>query len=232
MAAVCCESAPNESDSRAVTSSSLAGPSRTEIAKAEEHHIGPRGAFEKPGSSLLTSQRQWTSHLEYCDFGFRSSGDAALDVVRLGALCGQSNGLTKGSAWSMRFDDDTDEARRTWASSVKGKQEPSSCGRATIGLSGAHQLGVRVELRKAGATEPLFSCHLLRSGFCPERELACDVSEVHISPQEVDGSPPATDDSSNVGTDGEGLAVQLEWWALPSGSGSERLPFEQGGELQ
>jgi hypothetical protein len=237
LGAVSCESAPDESDLRAVTSASLAGPGHTEIAKADEDYIGPTAASEKP-SSPITSRRQWTSHLEYCDLGFRSSGDAALDVVRLGALCGYSNGLTKGSAWTLRFDtaarsepevaataqadvapiEPTGDRNHAWVGSVRGKQELSSCGRLTIGLSGVHQRGVHVELRRARAAEPLFTCQLSYSGFCPERELACDVSEVHVAPLEVDDEPQPVDGSVDARTDGHGLSVRLEWWALPTGS--------------
>lgn len=223
---VCCERAPNESDLQAVTSGSLAGPSRTIIAKADEHHIGPNEVLEKPSSPLPS--RQWTSHLEYCDFGFRSSGDAAVDVVRLGALCGHSNGLTKGSAFVLRR---TDEVNHTWFGSVRGNHESSTCGRITVGLAGGHEHEVRVELRKAGATEALFTCHVLRSGFCPERELACDVSEVQVVLGEVDDNARSSDDSVDARTDGEGLAVHLEWWTLPSGSGAVPLPNTLGGHL-
>lgn len=194
-----CRAGPQDLDDPGAQPRSLAGASSAETTKAlNSTDVTPT---RDDRSDVLAPEPSWKSHIEYCDRGFRSTGDVRVDLTRLGALCGPSNGLS-----------------REWGSSVvvpltgvpigqvlRGATSAAGCGRLAVGFvaPGAGELVVRS--MRAG-TSDADECRLSQSGFCPPDALTCDRSALSV--QWVAAAQAENEPS-------ETLTMSMEWWALP-----------------
>lgn len=144
------------------------------------------------------------THLHYCDAGFVGSGDPELDLVRLGAMCGVSNGLVHVASLAPQLRERASEELRAstgelalfeWVSGSSFRREASTCGRLAIGIAGDNHTPLTVLVRDS-AQRIVAHCQLEGSGFCPPRALSCDAHDVVLR------SPGA-------------LTLLMEWWAFP-----------------
>lgn len=124
----------------------------------------------------------WRSHLQYCDFGYTPTHRIDLDLVRLGALCGASNGLTRGPR-TVKEVQVSEPLRIPLAELSRG------CGRVVVAVQGtneatadrqtlsSHQLLVRVE----SGGRVVASCDLWHSSWCPAAEVICDLPDAFLT---------------------------------------------------
>ncbi len=217
MVALCCGacrvSSPGEFDVNAAQPESLAGPGHTEIPKAAGRSSDVGAATERSAIGP-TPTGPWSSHLEYCDLGFKPGDDANVDLVRLGALCGRSNGLVEVSSFAPRTDA-VGSSEEPWSAPLRGKREATTCGRLAIGLVDAGGGAIAVELRGGAGHEVLAECQLSKSGFCPARSLVCDASELRVSHAPRALHRGSTGYELRMGA-GDGVTVRLAWWAFPA----------------
>src|SRR5690606_8871871 len=84
-----CRAPSGDEISQAAQPASVAGARLFETAKAKDSITDVRPSMEEvPAAAQPTAQA--TSHLSYCDRGFRTTGNPRVDLARLGALCGPS----------------------------------------------------------------------------------------------------------------------------------------------
>lgn len=123
----------------------------------------PGKPVARAGSAPHTGHRD---HYQYCDSGFQPSGNPELDVWRLGALCGPSNGLERweklqrsnaGSEAAARFEFETEEV-------------------VCVRVAAAVEHGQAFEIEVSRNDQVVASCALKGAGWCPERGPACDGS--------------------------------------------------------
>jgi hypothetical protein len=152
------------------------------------------------------------SHLEYCDQGFRTTSNSRVDLTRLGALCGVSNGLTR--VWSHDWLVDGRESGDGpfVEQELRGASAAAGCGRFAIGFvhdNEAPELVVDALARDQRLSE----CRLSQSGFCPSHSLVCNPTRVKLQLARGDGAEEPGDATSS--TPQSPLKVNVEWWALP-----------------
>lgn len=156
-----------------------------------------------------TSSTGWKSHLEYCSVGFRSTRNPRVDVARLGALCGPSNGSSRAWSTELRVDDlpSSDEpVRHHW----RGAREAKGCGRFLVGFVPDDGAALIVEV---GGREPSqVECRLSQSGWCPSDHWVCDPTQLGLRA----AAPPREAESGEALPALSLSKVNVEWWALPS----------------
>ncbi len=101
------------------------------------------------------------TRLPQCARGYRSSQDPKLDALRLGALCGPSNGLALEPAWVFAPRDDDEVVR---ASLEEGECVWAVATSATVS---------KFELTWVGGANVVASCELEGFGWCPISEPLC-----------------------------------------------------------
>jgi hypothetical protein len=119
-------------------------------------------------TSLEALRSKGEDHLGYCAGGLRRSGDAAIDLLRLGALCGPANGLLP---YEPAFEAvvDGNPVRRTFE--LKRRQ----CVRLGI-VSEQTGKPVRVTLQPVGSTVGAVKC-TEAFGWCPPASAYCPGGE-------------------------------------------------------
>lgn len=163
-----------------------------------------------PATALVGGSK---SHLEYCDYGFRTTGDPRVDLTRLTALCGASNGLGRvwESDWAIYGRESGEEAEA--GHQLRGSYASSGCGRFVIAFAGdgsGREVHVQVRAREQSPVE----CRLSQSGFCPSARLVCDPKLLLLST-----SGPAYGDATGTSSATRSMSkVNVEWWALPIAS--------------
>lgn len=134
------------------------------VVDARRVHPAPLTSDERRYASERGAPRD---HFEYCDAGFVASGNPELDVWRLGALCGPSNGL---------------ERQHELERSTSGPEQPQrfrfdvqghSCVRVAVAVG--HGREVEVELIRG--EQVVANCMLAGAGWCPPRAAVCDWGE-------------------------------------------------------
>lgn len=183
----------------------------SETAKADDSITDVRASMEEVGTAAQP-KADATSHLSYCDRGFRTTGDRRVDLARLGALCGPSNGLVRGWSASQPLhgheSGEYEEAELVWSR----RFGPVGCGRFAVAFEvqgNERPLVVRVD----GQPGLVAECRLSQSGFCPLNALVCEPERLTlrvVSLVSGDDTNDATDTSSAGLTE-----VNVEWWALP-----------------
>lgn len=152
-----------------------ASPFQVDYRNSEPRHLPSTSiaasSASKPQDPKPDTQSEWTTHLEYCDDGYRPTSEVDLDLLRLGALCGASNGLTRGR---RHVDELAADAVELELSELQRK-----CGRVLVAVAvptakpelnpTSHQFRVLVE----SGGKLLTSCQLEGAGWCPEREVLC-----------------------------------------------------------
>src|SRR5690606_22938221 len=188
-----CRAPSGDEISQAAQPASVAGARLFETAKAKDSITDVRTSMEEvPAAAQPTAQA--TSHLSYCDRGFRTTGNPRADLARPRALCGPSNGLTRRWSTSERLEgaesDDIDETDLVWPRSLG----PAGCGRFVMAFEAQTErpLSVRVE----GQSGHLAECRLSQSGFCPVNALVCDPERLRLR-SATQGHGTADDNTSN-----------------------------------
>lgn len=199
LSCVGCRAGPLDLDEPGAQPRSLAGAGVAETTKA----LASIELTEAPGNraDTLAPTGKRKSHLEYCDEGFRSTLDARVDLARLGALCGPSNGLRREWIRSLAVPRTGIPVGYALADAATD----AGCGRLAVGFvpPQAGQLVVRSMV--SGAPEADV-CRLSQSGFCPSDALMCDRRAISV--QWV-AEERRESDVGNV------LTIDAEWWALP-----------------
>lgn len=154
----------------------------------------------------------WTSHLDYCDRGFRTTGKARVDLARLGALCGASNGLARvwTSEAAVRGLPSGDETQTDVR--LRLAQGASGCGRFVFAFAAPAPAGA-LHVQVVGHNGTLAECQLSQSGFCPSNKLVCAPTHLKLL---VAGAAGVGEPSRAATTIDEVLKVNVEWWALAS----------------
>lgn len=198
--------------------SSLAGAGTSETTKA----VASTTERELRTESLpaVSPFGRWQSHLEYCADGFQTTGDTRVDLARLGALCGPSNGLVRGLGSVLEFASDESELLR--GELRLPAAQSAECGRFVVAFSrrdAAQSLTVSVHGRNGTVDE----CTLNQSGFCPSDELSCRVEKVTFRvASEIDDAEERTSTPTQAS-----FEVNVEWWSLPGVSSPPRTTASQ-----
>lgn len=223
-----CRAVSEDSTPEIARGGTVAGEGRSNTIKADNLPV-LGAAADLP----VAKPAKWTSHLEYCDHGFRPTGDVRIDLARLGALCGPSNGLTRATSVQRQLQlPGDDPVPPTVTARLRGRHEPGTCGRLAVAVAPAFG-AVVVQLQAEETSQILAECRLSKSGFCPPREVVCGAavaavqSDVDSKDDAMTTKPERRSPSTEVEATTAGatkshdaplvLTVAMEWWALPQG---------------
>lgn len=136
---------------------------------------GPAFTPETPEAGSPRANEADNAERHACYVGYRPSGRAALDLLRLGALCGPSNGLAKEPELSLGVrplpaaSDGEEDLLPTVSTLVHGvKVSAGECVWAAFATDAVRsEAAPRVELQWLDAGEVVARCEADGAGMCP-----------------------------------------------------------------